>query len=84
MAKYIVTIAPPTPNGDLHLGHISGPFLAADVFARVRRVRKDEVILVCYSDDYQAYVARMAVQQPRDKFELATHFAQDLTLFNNC
>ena len=75
MAKYIVTIAPPSPNGDLHLGHISGPFLAADVFARVRRVRKDEVILVCYSDDYQDYVARMAVQQHRDKFELATHFA---------
>ena len=25
---FIVTITPPTPNGDLHIGHIAGPFLA--------------------------------------------------------
>ena len=31
MARYIVTVTPPTPNGDLHLGHLSGPFLAADI-----------------------------------------------------
>ena len=35
--RAIVTITPPTPNGDLHLGHLSGPFLAADVCARTLR-----------------------------------------------
>ncbi len=75
MAKYIVTIAPPTPNGNLHLGHISGPFLAADIFYRIRKLKGDEAILFCYSDDYQDYVVRKAMQTNRDRFELATHFA---------
>ena len=33
-----VVISPaPTANGDLHLGHIAGPFLAADVYTRYAR-----------------------------------------------
>jgi methionyl-tRNA synthetase len=82
MAKYIVTIAPPTPNGNLHLGHISGPFLAADIFYRIRKLKNDEAILLCYSDDYQDYVVRKAMQTNRERFELATHFADriDATL----
>ncbi len=82
MGKYIVTIAPPTPNGNLHLGHISGPFLAADIFNRLRRLKNDEVVFVCYSDDYQDYVVRKAMQENRERFELATHFANriDATL----
>ncbi len=82
MGKYIVTIAPPTPNGNLHLGHISGPFLAADIFNRIRRLKNDDVIFVCYSDDYQDYVVRKAMQQNMGRFELATHFANriDATL----
>lgn len=75
MAKYIVTIAPPTPNGNLHLGHISGPFLAADIFYRIRKLKGDDAILLCYSDDYQDYVVRKAMQTERERFELATHFA---------
>lgn len=75
MAKYIVTIAPPTPNGNLHLGHISGPFLAADIFYRIRKLKNDDAILLCYSDDYQDYVMRKAMQTNRERFELATHFA---------
>lgn len=48
MSKYIVTITPPTPNGDLHIGHIAGPFLAADVFTRVQRQRGHDCVLVSY------------------------------------
>jgi len=56
----IVTISPPTPNGDLHLGHLAGPFLAADVYARLQRFCGEDVVLVSYSDDYQSYVSRKA------------------------
>lgn len=58
MSRYLVTITPPTPNGDLHLGHMAGPFLAADVFAKVRKMLGDEVVLLSYADDYQSYMAR--------------------------
>lgn len=63
MAKLIVTAAPPTSNGDLHLGHISGPYLSADVFTRVRRQLGDDVLCVSYSDDFQSYVQRKAFEE---------------------
>lgn len=55
MARKIVTVAPLTPDGDLHLGHIAGAYLAADVYARARRLRGDEVVLVSYTDEYQSH-----------------------------
>ncbi|MCK0549955.1 methionine--tRNA ligase [Pseudomonas syringae] len=71
MSKFIVTITPPTPNGDLHIGHIAGPFLAADVFTRVQRQRGHECVLVSYSDDYQSYMLRKGLEQDVDPVELA-------------
>ncbi|WP_368737243.1 class I tRNA ligase family protein, partial [Acinetobacter baumannii] len=35
--SYLVTAGPPTPNGDLHLGHLSGPYLAGDILTRYLR-----------------------------------------------
>lgn len=57
-----VTISPPTPNGNLHLGHLSGPFLSADVYARFQRARGYEAFLISYSDDYQSYIDRKSKQ----------------------
>ncbi|KQQ55873.1 hypothetical protein ASF84_11135 [Pseudomonas sp. Leaf127] len=71
MAKFIVTITPPTPNGDLHIGHIAGPFLGADVFTRVQRQRGHECVLLSYSDDYQSYMLRKGLEQGVDPIELA-------------
>lgn len=71
MTRFIVTIAPPTPNGDLHLGHIAGPYLAGDVFARLQRQLGHEVTLVSYSDDYQSYLARKAFETGEQPLVLA-------------
>ncbi|MCD5994116.1 methionine--tRNA ligase [Pseudomonas sp. CDFA 602] len=71
MTKYIVTITPPTPNGDLHIGHIAGPFLAADVFTRVQRQRGHDCVLVSYSDDYQSYMLRKGLELDVDPVVLA-------------
>jgi methionyl-tRNA synthetase len=70
MTKYVVTITPPTPNGDLHIGHIAGPFLAADVFTRVQRQRGHDCVLVSYSDDYQSYMLRKGLEQGMDPVQL--------------
>src|SRR5262245_53580764 len=75
MSKHIVTITPPTPNGDLHLGHVSGPFLAADVCARVLRQKGHETLLLCYSDDYQSYLLRKARESGRERQQIAAENA---------
>ena len=60
MPKTIITATPPTPNGDLHVGHLSGPYLAADVHARFLRARGEDVAYVSSSDDNQSYVVTTA------------------------
>ena len=72
MTKYVATITPPTPNGDLHIGHIAGPFLAADVFTRVQRQLGNDCLLVSYSDDYQSYMLRKGLELNRAPQSLAT------------
>ncbi|MHC2145065.1 methionine--tRNA ligase [Pseudomonas sp. 210_17 TE3656] len=69
--QFIVTITPPTPNGDLHIGHIAGPFLSADIFTRTQRLRGNPCYLVSYSDDYQSYLRRKAMEISGDEVALA-------------
>ncbi|MET3051260.1 methionine--tRNA ligase [Pseudomonas alkylphenolica] len=69
--QFIVTITPPTPNGDLHIGHIAGPFLSADIFARTQRQKGAHCYLVSYSDDYQSYLRRKAMEMSGDEVALA-------------
>lgn len=47
---------PPTPNGDLHLGHLSGPYLGADIYSRCLRQAGGRTSYVTSTDDHQTYV----------------------------
>ena len=40
--KYTVTSALPYANGPLHIGHIAGAYLPADIYVRYRRLKKDD------------------------------------------
>lgn len=62
-SKYIVIVPPPTPNGNLHVGHIAGPVLASDVFSNSRRSESDEVLFTTGTDDSQSYVVTTAARQ---------------------
>lgn len=58
----IVVPATPTPNGDLHVGHIAGPYLAADIYARRLRAEGEQVTLTTVTDDSQSYVVTTAAR----------------------
>jgi methionyl-tRNA synthetase len=64
----------PTANGDLHLGHIAGPFLAADVFTRFSRALKRETFLGTGMHFTQTFVVTAAKRlgvRPEDLREQA-------------
>jgi methionyl-tRNA synthetase len=61
----LITSAPPNPNGDLHLGHLSGPFLGADVLRRQLAVLGHPVLHLGYTDDESCYVPRRAAELGR-------------------
>ncbi len=58
--KFFVTATPPTTNGDLHVGHLAGPYLNADVFCRAQRQRGNETLYISSGDDNQSYVVTAA------------------------
>ncbi|MBA2423412.1 MAG: methionine--tRNA ligase, partial [Chitinophagales bacterium] len=50
--RYTVTAALPYANGGIHLGHLAGAYLPADIYVRYRRLRGDEVLFICGSDEH--------------------------------
>ena len=48
--KILIGVAWPYVNGDLHLGHLAGYLLPADIFARFHRLRGNDVLMVSGSD----------------------------------
>lgn len=60
----------PTPNGGMHLGHIAGPYLAGDIYARYQRARGRDVLFTTGTDDSQTYVLATARRNGIDPDEL--------------
>ena len=61
MSDLTMVISPaPTANGDLHLGHIGGPFLAADVYCRYQRAMGRDVLFGTGFQDTSTYVVTTA------------------------
>ena len=50
--RYTITAALPYANGPLHIGHIAGCYLPADIYVRYLRANKRDVIFVCGSDEH--------------------------------
>ncbi|AXW85663.1 methionine--tRNA ligase [Lonsdalea britannica] len=69
---------PPTPNGDLHLGHLSGPYLGADVYVRYQRLLGHPAWHMTGSDDFQSYVAALANREGSTPAEVARHYSQEI------
>lgn len=73
MAKKIgVFVAWPYANGMLHLGHIAGAYLTADIFARYHRLVGNDVLMVSGSDSHGTPITVTADQEgktPRQVFE---------------
>lgn len=62
--RYTVTAALPYANGPLHIGHIAGAYLPADIFVRYMRLRKDrDVAFICGSDEHGAAITLQAKKE---------------------
>ncbi|MBN2321041.1 MAG: methionine--tRNA ligase [Acidobacteria bacterium] len=50
--KLLVTAALPYANGPLHVGHLAGAYIPADVFVRYQRLKGADVLFICGSDEH--------------------------------
>ncbi len=61
--QYTVTAALPYANGPLHLGHVAGVYLPADIFVRFLRHKEHDVAFICGSDEHGAAITLRAKKE---------------------
>lgn len=77
-ARTMVSAAPPTPNGDLHVGHLSGPYLAGDIHARYLRSQGVDARYIFGTDDNQSYTKTNGVRLGLGPQEAADKLAGEI------
>src|SRR5437763_5106219 len=61
--RYLLTAALPYANGPVHIGHLAGCYLPADVYARYTRAQKRDVKFVCGSDEHGVPITIRAMKE---------------------
>jgi methionyl-tRNA synthetase len=72
--RILVAVAWPYANSRLHLGHVAGAYLPADIFARYHRAKGDEVIMVSGSDQHGTPVTIRAEAEGKTPAEVAENY----------
>ena len=49
---FTITAALPYANGPIHIGHLAGVYIPADIYARYKRLTKNDVAFICGSDEH--------------------------------
>src|SRR5512144_1331607 len=72
--RIFIGVAWPYASGPLHLGHLAGAYLPADIFARYHRTRGDEVIMVSGSDEHGTPITIRADEEHSTPAEVASKY----------
>ncbi len=77
--KILVNCALPYANGPLHLGHIAGAYLGADIFVRFNRLNNKEVLFISGSDEYGTPITISAEKNHVKPQEIADKYYREHT-----
>ena len=58
--RYTLTAALPYTNGPIHIGHLAGVYVPADIFARFKRLQGHDVAFICGSDEHGVAISMKA------------------------
>lgn len=72
--KILVAVAWPYANGPLHVGHIAGAYLPADIFARYHRLRGNDVLMVSGSDCHGTPITLQAEREGKTPQEIIQRY----------
>ena len=61
--RHTITAALPYANGPIHLGHLAGAYLPADIYVKYLRIKKEDVLFVCGSDEHGAAITIRAKKE---------------------
>lgn len=76
MKNLLITCGLPYSNGMLHVGHIAGCYLPADIYVRYQRSKSRQVLFICGSDDHGVPIKLTADKENKSPAEIATYYNQ--------
>ncbi len=74
--RYTITAALPYTNGPLHIGHLAGVYIPADIYARYLRGRQKDVAFICGSDEHGVAIAMKAKKEETTPQAIIDHYDQ--------
>jgi methionyl-tRNA synthetase len=72
--RILITAALPYANGYLHLGHLAGAYLPADIYARYQRMKKRDVLFLCGSDEHGVAITVSAEKEKTTPKNIIDHY----------
>ncbi len=76
--KYLVTSALPYANGPIHLGHLAGAYLPADIYVRYCRLKKRDVIYICGTDEHGVPITITAEREGKSPQQVVDKYYQQI------
>lgn len=77
-SRYTITSALPYANGPLHIGHLAGAYIPADIFVRFLRLNHKDVVYVCGSDEHGAAITIKAKKEGVTPREIIDKYNQQI------
>ena len=72
--RYTITAALPYTNGPIHIGHLAGVYVPADIYARYLRMKGEDVFFVCGSDEHGVAISIQAKREGKSPKELIDYY----------
>lgn len=72
--RYTVTAALPYANGPVHIGHLAGCYLPADIYVRYLRATGKDVLFICGSDEHGVPITIKAKKEGKTPQEVVDHY----------
>ncbi len=76
--KLLVTSALPYANGDIHLGHLAGAYLPADIYVRYQRLKGRDVVYICGTDEHGVPVTISAEREKKSPKEIVDYYYRSI------
>jgi methionyl-tRNA synthetase len=74
--RYTITAALPYTNGPIHIGHLAGVYVPADIYARYMRGMQKDVAFICGSDEHGVAIAIKAKKEQTTPQAIIDHYDQ--------
>ena len=68
--RYTITAALPYTNGPVHIGHLAGVYVPADIYARYLRLKERDVAFICGSDEHGVAISIKAKKEGKTPQEI--------------